>query len=116
MPDLRPGKPRHRGECPLPGTNRPNGVELMRETVAALTVYEPEAQSETRLEPGTLLGECRIHRSMETEIAQGAEPYVVRFQWAAREYRCPLYRFQARTRVVEPAPVAKVDSLRKVAV
>jgi hypothetical protein len=101
MPDLRPG---YRGigvSVAVRGTNRQRGFEVLRKTVGKLAVEDIMAGTGTALEPGTVLALYRIER--ESSPSPSSDVYQVVFELGGRKYRCPLYRFQARTQALQAA-------------
>jgi hypothetical protein len=77
------------------------GVEVLRETVGKLTVEDIVALAGAVLDPGTVLTLYRIERNSNPPPSSAV--YEVVFESVGRWYRCPLYRFQARTQAVEAA-------------
>jgi len=74
----------------------------LRETTSPLGVWDIAGRSEVTLRPGSLLSRCRIRRHTQAEVDSGADAYEVEFHADGRRYFCPLFRFQPRTRLVEP--------------
>ncbi len=52
------------------------------------------------LQPGSSLSGCHIVRA----AAPGGEPYLMAFEFAGRQYSCPLFSFQPRTESFVPIP------------
>jgi len=76
---------------------------MFREVIAPLVVLDPVNRSRVRLEPGSILAACSIHRN-------GESSYMMTFQCSGRSLTCPLFQFQPRTRSVELAPAEAVVS------
>ncbi len=74
---------------------------LDRATIRDLTVWDPAARGFITLQPGVLLETCRIRPSLEIGPHDTPAAYVAEFIFADRVYRCPLYSFQPRTRVLD---------------
>jgi len=74
---------------------------VLRETVGKLPVEDIVALAGAVLEPGTVLTLYSIERN--SSPAPSSDVYEMVFESGGRRYRCPLYRFQARTRAVEAA-------------
>ena len=74
---------------------------MLRETVSKLAVEDIEALAGTVLEPGAVLTLYRIERN--SGPAPSSDVYQVVLESGGRWYRCPLYRFQARTQALEAA-------------
>ncbi len=72
---------------------------MLRKTVGRLAVEDIVARAGAVLEPGTPLTFHRIERNGNP--APSSDVYEVLFESGGREYRCPLYRFQPRTRALE---------------
>ncbi len=75
------------------------GICMLKEVIAPLLVWDVANNSNVRLEPGSILASCSIHRNGDT-------PYMMTFYWSGRELTCPLFRFQPRTRSIDPQPEA----------
>jgi hypothetical protein len=101
MPDLRPGNRGIGVSAAVEGANRQRGFEVLRRTVSKLAVEDIVACSGAVLEPGTVLTFYHIER--DNSPAPSSDVYQVLFEAGGRQYRCSLYRFQARTQVVEAA-------------
>ena len=69
-----------------------------RKTIRPLLAWAFDLRSTEVLPPGTSLSSCRLLH-IETP---GAEPYQMEFEFAGRQFSCPLYAFQSRT---QPVPV-----------
>ncbi len=74
---------------------------MLRETVSKLAVEDIEALAGTVLEPGAVLTLYRIERNSGPPLS--SDVYQVVMESGGRWYRCPLYRFQARTQALEAA-------------
>jgi hypothetical protein len=74
---------------------------VLRETVSKLAAEDIVALAGAVLEPGTVLTLYRIERN--SSPAPSSNVYEVVFEAGGRQYRCPLYRFQARTQALEAA-------------
>jgi len=83
------------------GTNRQRGIEVLREIVSKLAVEDIVALAAAVLEPGTVLTLYRIERNRSPRAS--SDVYEMVFESDGRQYRCPLYRFQARTQALEAA-------------
>jgi hypothetical protein len=101
MPDLRPGNRGIGVSAAVKGTNRQRGFAVLRETLSKLAVEDIVALAGAVLEPGAVLTLYRIERN--SNPAPSSDPYQVVLESGGRQYRCPLYRFQARTQAVEAA-------------
>ena len=101
MPDLRPGNRGIGVSAAVEGTNRQRGFKVLRETVGKLAVEDVVARTGAVLEPGTVLTLYRIE--CNGSAAPLSDVYQVVFESGGRRYRCPLYRFQARTQALEAA-------------
>src|ERR1017187_5286926 len=101
MPDLRPGNRGIGVSAAVKGTNRQRGFEVLRETLSKLAVEDIVALAGAVLECGTVLTHYRIERN--SSAASSSDVYQVVFESGGRQYRCPLYRFPARTQAVEAA-------------
>ncbi|MGD0872407.1 MAG: hypothetical protein ABSB88_22890 [Bryobacteraceae bacterium] len=75
---------------------------MLRETLSKLAVEDIVALAGAVLEPGTVLTLYRIERNSSPQRSS-ADVYQVVFESGGRRYRCPLYRFQARTQALEAA-------------
>jgi hypothetical protein len=71
---------------------------VLREITRPFEAWDQVACHAAMLVPGLVLDTCRIQRFDEPS---GREAYGVEFHLAGRQYTCPLYLFQARTRIVE---------------
>ena len=71
---------------------------MSRVTIANLTVWETATGKSVLLPPGIALDECRTVR-----LGRSHGTYSMEFRTGGVAYHCPLYAFQARTEVVEPA-------------
>src|SRR5208283_3021082 len=106
-PDLRPGKPRHRGECRCRAFTCRKRGQVLREVIRPFQAWDAVACSAAMLDPGVVLNAYRI-QSFAGDA--GSEAYGVEFHWLGRRYTCPLYLFQARTQAVEPVPVGEIPA------
>lgn len=79
---------------------------MERVVTAIFEARENGAADGVPLPEGETLADCRIQRHTQAEIDAGAEPYVVHFVAAGREYFAPLPVFQARTRAAQSAEEA----------
>jgi len=75
---------------------------VLRETISQLSVWDAAAHTQITLEPGAVLESCRVYRD-ESAPAGEADAYEVEFHSTGRRYTCPLFRFQARTRLLVSA-------------
>lgn len=75
-----------------------NGDRLSRVTIASLAVWETATGKPVQLPPGVVLDACRTVRQ-----DHGGGAYSMEFRTGGVVYRCPLYAFQPRTEVLEPA-------------
>jgi hypothetical protein len=116
MPDLRPGN-RGIGVSVAVGAQTADGDRnLLRETIRPLEAEDTQTRTQTLLQMGTPLSGWLIRRNNSEGTASGADVYLVEFQSAGRRYRCPLYRFQARTQAIELARVDCVPAREAAAV
>ena len=83
------------------GANRQRGFEVLREALSRLAAEDIVARTGAVLEPGTVLTLYRIE--CNGSAAPLSDVYQVVFESGGRRYRCPLYRFQARTQALEAA-------------
>jgi hypothetical protein len=65
-----------------------------------LEAWDVGAASDVRLDAGQLVYAHRVR--CEPLAGPALDPYVTEFECGGRLYTCPLYRFQARARIVEP--------------
>jgi hypothetical protein len=96
-PDLRPGD-RGKGVSVAVGTHFETGIGLIRELVGSLEVRDSGGGSGVRLEAGQFVSLLRIR--CEPPAGSDVDPYVAEFECSGRIYTCPLYCFQARTRIL----------------
>ena len=80
---------------------------MFRETIRPLPAEDQSNRTVEVLDTGSLLGSWRIHRNTIKQTESGADVYVVEFDSGGRHYRCPLYRFQAGTRLTEREAVER---------
>ena len=71
-----------------------------RATISDLTVWDPAARHFIKLQPGIVLRGCRIRPFVKIGPQDRPAAYVAEFVWENRSYRCALYGFLPRTRVV----------------
>ena len=96
----------------LSRAHRQNGdVNLLREATNPFSAWDIEGRMEVTLEPGLLLSRCRVRRHSQDEIDCGADAYSVEFQTGGRNYVCPLFRFQPRTRTVALDPSQTIQAV-----
>ena len=89
------------------------GIELVREVIRPFQAWDAVARSAVTLEPGVVLNACLVQRFAGHA---GSEAYGVEFHSSGRRYTCPLYLFQARTRVMDHVAVAENTASEAVAV
>ena len=87
---------------------------MIRELVSSLEAWDAGRSSVVRLEAGQLVYVQRVR--CEPLAGHAADPYVAEFECGGRIYTCPLYRFQARARVVDPETVEAIPEPNAAAV
>jgi hypothetical protein len=95
-------------------TNRQRGFVVVRETVSRLVVEDIVARAGAVLDPFTPLTLYGIERN--TSPGPSSDVYQMIFEAGGRQYRCPLYRFQARTQALEAAREQGIPAREAVAV
>lgn len=91
-----------------------NGELLDRATISDLIVWDPVARHFLKLPAGALLHACRIRPFLSIGPQDRRAAYVAEFVWENRSYRCALYGFLPRTRVVgagDPLNLPAPDAL-----
>jgi len=83
-------------------------AQVIREVVKPLVAWNADLRSNATLPPGSILSGCRIETNRIAHPESGVEPYVMEFLWSGRLYLCPLFRFQPRTRSLDPQTVDAV--------
>lgn len=83
----------------LSGTHLNGDFRLIRELVNTLQAWDAGAGSGVLLQAGSLVFVRRIRREPFPGSATG--PYLTEFECQGRLYACPLYEFQARTRLAD---------------
>ena len=73
-----------------------------RATISELQVWDPAARCFLILQSGMVLRTCRIRSSLAVGPQDRPAAYAAEFQLDGRTYRCPLYGFLPRTRVIDP--------------
>jgi hypothetical protein len=77
-----------------------DGDWVDRATISDLTVWDPADRRFVKLRPGLVLRSCRISPFLSIGIQDRPVAYAAEFVLEGRTYRCALYRFLPRTRVV----------------
>jgi hypothetical protein len=80
------------------GTHKKHGDYMARELIRSLDAWDIADNTRVRLNPGTSITGCQIHRNIEV-----SGTYLVSFESSGRVYWAPLVEYQARTRFVETA-------------
>jgi hypothetical protein len=77
-----------------------NGDLVDRATISDLTVWDLAARRFVNLESGLVLRACHISSGLSIGLQDRPVAYAAEFVLEGRTYRCALYRFLPRTRVV----------------
>ena len=80
---------------------------MLREIIRPFEAWDQVACHTARLDPGLVLNTCGVQRF---DQFSGRETYGVEFHLSGRRYTCPLYLFQARTRIVELDAVEEIPA------
>lgn len=85
-----------------------------RATISDLTVWDPAARRFANLQSGLVLRACHISSGLSIGLQDRPIAYAAEFVLEGRTYRCALYRFLPRTRVVsaeEALTIPAADAL-----